>query len=158
MVHRVWVPHGQRPLRRSEVVRVEAVARASDVPLSVKNVTEVGRAIKGMEVESALAYLERVLEHKDWIPLRRYNKKVPHRKGSKGVKSGRFLDKTVAFMIKLIRQAVNNARNKGMEGKLYIKRVWVGKGYRRYVRQPKGMYRIRRRKSAHVEVVVSDRA
>lgn len=127
-----------------------------NAPISTKWAREVAVAIKGMKLEDAKAYLERVLKHKDWIPVRRYNKKVAHRKGVKdGIKSGRFLDKTVKYFLKLIRNVEANAQSQGLPlENLRIVHVWVGKGYRRYKRQPKGHYRIRRAKSTHVEMVV----
>ena len=130
----------------------------TNAPISTKWAREVAVAIKGMKLSEAKAYLERVLEHKDWIPIRRYNKKVAHRKGVKnGVKSGRFLDKTVKYFLRLIRNVEANAQSKGLSTEnLRIVHIWVGKGFRRYKRQPKGHFRIRRAKSTHVEMVVKE--
>ena len=130
----------------------------TNAPISTKWAREVAVAIKGMKLVDAKKYLERVLKHEDWIPIRRYNKKVAHRKGVKaGVKSGRFLDKTVKYFLKLIRNVEANAQARGLTvEKLRIIHIWVGKGYRRYKRQPKGMFRIRRAKSTHVEMVVKE--
>lgn len=133
-----------------------AKAMIVNAPISTKWAREVAAAIRGMQLEKAKKYLERVLQHKDWIPIRRYNKKVAHRKGSKGVKSGRFLDKTVKYFLKLIRNVEANAEAQGLSlEKLKIVHVWVGKGRRRFKRQPKGMFRIRRSKATHVEMVVA---
>ena len=127
-----------------------------NAPISTKWAREVGRTIKGMLLTEAEEYLKRVLKHQDWIPIRRYNKKVAHRKGVKeGIKSGRYLDKTVKYFLKLINNVKANAENQGLDvNRARIIHVWVGKGFRRYKRQPKGMFRIRRAKSTHVEMVV----
>ena len=127
-----------------------------NAPISTKWAREVAVAIKGMKLEEAKRYLERVLKHQDWIPVKRYNKKVAHRKGVKdGVKSGRFLDKTVKYFLKLIRNVEANAQAQGLAlENLRIVHIWVGKGFRRLKRQPKGMFRFRRAKSTHVEMVV----
>ena len=129
-----------------------------NAPISTKWAREVGRAIKGMKISEAEAYLNRVLKHEDWIPIKKYNKKVAHRKGVKdGVKSGRFLDKTVRYFLKLIKNVKANAEALGLDAQnARIIHVWVGKGFRRYKRQPKGMFRIRRAKSTHVEMVVKE--
>ena len=129
-----------------------------NAPISTKWAREVAVAIKGKRLVDAKAYLQRVLKHLEWIPVRRYNKKVAHRKGVRGgVKSGRFMDKTVKYFLKLIRNVEANAEALGLDvEKVRIVHVWVGKGYRRYKRQPKGMFRIRRAKSTHVEMVVKE--
>ncbi len=129
-----------------------------NAPISTKWAREVAVAIKGKRLVEAKAYLQRVLKHLEWIPVRRYNKKVAHRKGVRGgVKSGRFMDKTVKYFLKLIRNVEANAEALGLDvEKVRIVHVWVGKGYRRYKRQPKGMFRIRRAKSTHVEMVVKE--
>eukprot|EP00961_Rhodomonas_salina_P185048 2498596-Rhodomonas_salina.4 len=49
-----------------------AKARASDLRTSFKNMRETAMAIKGMELTSARTYLNKVLEKKDVIPLRRF--------------------------------------------------------------------------------------
>lgn len=127
-----------------------------NAPISTKWAREVAVAIKGMTIADAKAYLQRVLEHKDWIPVRRYNKKVAHRSGVKdGIKTGRFLDKTVTYFLKLLRNVEANAESEGMDAQnARIIHIWVGKGYRRLKRQPGGRYRLRRAKSTHVEMVV----
>jgi large subunit ribosomal protein L22 len=105
------------------------IAMIKNAPISRKFAVEVGRYIKGKDVDKALKILEDVIKLKEWIPIKRYNKKVAHRKGVKeGVKSGRYPVKVAKYFIKLIKQALNNAKNQGIEGKLYIKEVWVGKG------------------------------
>ena len=129
-----------------------------NAPVSTKWAREVATAIKGMRLKEAEQYLKRVLDHKDWIPIRRYNKKVAHRRGVKnGVKSGRFLDKTVRYFLRLLNNVKANAEAKGLDvERAKIIHIWVGKGFRRWKRQPKGHFRIRRAKSSHVEVVVKE--
>ncbi|NPA86473.1 MAG: 50S ribosomal protein L22 [Candidatus Diapherotrites archaeon] len=129
-----------------------------NAPISTKWAREVAVTIKGMSIPEAKDFLNRVLKHQDWIPLRRYNKKVAHRKGVKaGIKSGRFLDKTVKYFLRLIRNVEANAEAQGIDSsRARIVHVWVGKGFRRWKRQPKGRFRLRRAKSTHVEMVVKE--
>ncbi len=128
-----------------------------NAPISTKWAVEIGRAIKGMRLVDAEAYLKRVLRHEDWIPVRRFNRDVPHRKGVKaGVKSGRYMDKAVRYFLKLIENVKNNAEQKSLDvEKLRIIHVSASKGYRRPRIQPMLM-RVIRRKSTHVEMVVSE--
>ena len=134
-----------------------AKAMVVNAPISTKWAREVAVAIKGMRLKDAEAYLQRVLEHKDWIPVRRFNKKVAHRRGVKdGIKSGRFMDNTVRYFLRLLRNAEANAAAQGLDvDSVRIIHVDVGKGVRRLKRQPKGMFRLRRTKSTHIEVVVA---
>ncbi len=127
-----------------------------NAPISTKFAREVAVAIKGMRLEAAEAYLRRVLAHEDWVPVRRYKKKVAHRKGVRGgVKSGRYMDKTVKYFLKLIQNVKANAEAKGLDvSALRIIHVWVGKGWRRPRIHPRTR-RVVRAKSTHVEMVVS---
>lgn len=128
-----------------------------NAPISTKWAVEIASAIRGMSLLKAEEYLKRVLAHKDWIPIRRYKRDVPHRKGVRGgVKSGRYMDKAVKYYLKLIENVKNNAQQKGLDvSKLRIVHVSASKGYRRIRIQPM-LRRIIRRKSTHVEMVVSE--
>ncbi len=133
-----------------------AKAMIKEAPVSTKWAREVGRYIKGRRLRDAIALLQRVLEHKEWIPLKRYNKKVGHRRGTReGIKQGRYLDKTVKYFLKLLRNVEANAEQQGLDiDKVRIVHIWIGKGFRRIRRQPKGRWRLRRSKSTHIEVIV----
>ncbi len=137
----------------------EKVARGMlvNAPISTKWAVEVASAIRGMPLLKAEEYLKRVLAHKDWIPQRRYHKDTPHRRGVRGgIKSGRYMDKTVEYYLKLIENVKNNAQQKGLDvSKLRIVHVSASKGYRRHRVQPM-IRRIIRKKSTHVEMVVSE--
>ncbi len=131
-----------------------AKARLVNAPISTKYATELARELRGKKLKDSIAFLERVLRHEDWVPLRRYNKKVPHRKGSKIVKSGRFMDKTVKYFLKLLREVEANAISKGLDPeRLVIYHIAAHKGWRRPKIQPR-LRRIIRKKATHVEVVV----
>ncbi|HIQ10091.1 MAG TPA: 50S ribosomal protein L22 [Euryarchaeota archaeon] len=145
--------------RYSVVVEGDKVAKGMlvNAPISTKWAVEVASAIRGMPLLEAEEYLKRVLAHGDWIPIRRYKRDVPHRRGVRaGVKSGRYMDKTVKYFLKLIENVKNNARQKGLDvSKLRIVHVSASKGYRRVRIQPM-LRRIIRKKSTHVEMVVSE--
>lgn len=93
----------------------EEVARAcaKDLNVSWKHCNEVCYAIRGKKVDNAIKYLNEVLERKAFIPMRRYNKGVPHRTGGK---PGRYLDKSVKIVTKLLENAKANAEHKGYDG------------------------------------------
>jgi len=89
-----------------------ARATVRDANASWKHLNEICHAIKGMNVDKAIKYLNTVVEMKDHIPMRRYNTGVPHRVGGQ---PGRYLTKTVKIMIKLVENAKANADFKGMK-------------------------------------------
>ena len=93
----------------------ERVAKAcsKDLNVSWKHCNEVCYAIRGKRVTSAVTYLNDVLERKTFIPMRRYNTGIPHRKGGK---PGRYLDKSVKIIIKLLENVKANAEHKGLDG------------------------------------------
>ncbi len=131
-----------------------AKARLVNAPISTKWAVEICREIRGKKLKDAIVFLERVLKHEDWIPIRRYNKKVPHRKGKKVVKSGRYMDKAVKYILKLLREVEANAVAKGLDPeKLVIYHAAAHKGFRRPKIQPR-LRRVVRKKATHVEVVV----
>ena len=88
-----------------------AKAYGKEINVSWKNSNEVCYAVKGMKTDKALNYLERVQNKEDFIPFRRYNKQIPHR--SKGT-PGRYPVKASKFVSNIIKDAVANAENKGL--------------------------------------------
>jgi len=128
-----------------------------NAPISTKWAVEVASVIRGMPLLKAKEYLKRVLAHEDWIPIRKYKRDVPHRKGVRaGVKSGRYMDNAVRYFIKLVENVENNAQQKGLDvSKLHVVHVSASMGYRRTRVQPM-LRRIIRRKSTHLEMVVSE--
>src|SRR3989344_4374972 len=128
---------------------------------SVKFATEIAREVKGQRLDSSIQWLNRVLAHEDFIPLRVYHKKVPHRKGrakSFG-KAGRYADKTVKVFLKLLHAVKANADVKGLDSeKLVIWHSFAPIGFRRVSHQAKGKIsgKMRQAKSAHIEVVVRE--
>ncbi|MCK4444007.1 MAG: 50S ribosomal protein L22 [Thermoplasmata archaeon] len=56
-------------------------ATGKELPISPKKSAEVCRALKGMHIEDAIAYLEKVMEKKQAVPFRRRNRYIGHKKG-----------------------------------------------------------------------------
>jgi large subunit ribosomal protein L17e len=70
-----------------------------------------------MNINKALAYLERVLEHKDIVPFRRFTG-GPGRKAmskNQGHFNGRFPEKSVRHVISLLKNLKSNAEVKGLD-------------------------------------------
>lgn len=90
-------------------------AMAKSLKISPKHSVEICRAIRGMEVEKAKNYLERVIDMKQSVPFKRHNKKVGHRKGQQGWPSGRYPVKAASEILKVLINAEANAEDKGMD-------------------------------------------
>ena len=88
----------------------KALAKQEDV--SRKIASEACRAIKGMKIERAITFLENVREHKEYIPLKRYNSKQPHRKGGQ---PGKYPEKVSKILIKTLKNLKNNAEQKDLD-------------------------------------------
>ena len=90
-----------------------AQAYGRDMPCSPKSGRNVARAIKGMPVARAKAFLEDVKELKTAVPFRVRVRKIHHRKGGMG--SGRYPVQTVKCMLKVLESAEANAEYKGLD-------------------------------------------
>jgi len=96
-----------------EDVMVKASLR--EVSISPKHAVEIAREIKGMYIEKARRYLEDVIKLRRPVPFKRYNKKVPHRRGLTGWPSGRYPVKAAKYFLKLLDNLENNAEQKGLD-------------------------------------------
>ncbi|KAL0231678.1 hypothetical protein GEMRC1_011082 [Eukaryota sp. GEM-RC1] len=113
-------------------------ARGSYLRVSFKNTRETAAAIKGMSLEKAKRYLNDVLDHKRCIPFRRFNGHVGRTGQAKefGVVQGRWPEKSIKFVLDLLRNAEASAARKGLTN-TYISHVAVNaapKGRRRTYR------------------------
>ena len=138
-----------------------AKAIAKNQPVSTKYATELCREIKGKTVSSVEKRLERIREHKEFLPLRQYNKKVGHRKGRSvsGVKSGRYPERLCSAFLKVLESAKANADFNGMDSEnLLVTHCFASKGFGRRSTQPKGHIagKRRKRKSTHIEIVLAE--
>ena len=93
----------------------EKMARAygKELKISPRHSVEICSAIRGMHVLSAKDMLEQVIEKREAITFRRYNKCVPHQKTSKG--PGRYPVKASQYILKVIEGAQANAERSGMD-------------------------------------------
>ncbi len=138
-----------------------AKTMAANANVSLKYATEICNQIKGKTAEWTESFLQDIEQHKRFLPLKRYNKKVAHRKGDSmhGEKAGRYPEKTVQVFLKLLENAKANADYKGLDTeKLVIKHAFASQGFARRSVQTKGKIggKVRKKKSAHLEVVLME--
>lgn len=140
-----------------------ARAIANNAPVSERYSTEIAREIKGKRLDWALRFLKDVIEHKRHLPLRRFLKEVPHRKGTaiSHTKTGRYPERCCAKWAELLEQAKANADYKGLSAEnLVIVHAFASKGVGRTSHQPQGKTagKMRKKKAAHLEVIVKETA
>ncbi len=118
----------------------EATGRGTSLNISNKQVREVLLFIKGLKVDSAIKRLEGVLEHKEAVPFKRFNRKVQHKPG---IMAGRYPEKTCEAIIRVLKNAKSNAISKGLqEEKLIISEgvTMMDISKRKRIRARKGGY------------------
>ena len=130
-------------------------------PVSLKYSREVISNIKGKRVDKVMPWLKRILEHEEFLPLRKYNKKVAHRKGdSRGMtKIGRFPKRTIEAFIELLESVKSNADYKGLDSdNLLIHHMFASQGFSRMSYQSQGRIsgKKRQKKSTHLEIIVME--
>ncbi len=147
----------------TEIINQEQTAKALLVnqPASRKYSVEIAREIRGKKVSSAEKRLQKILEKKEFLPLRRFNKKVAHRKGNakSNVKSGRYPQKTVKIFRSLLGLVKANADYKGLDSEnLLIEHIAASEGFSRVSYQSQGRIagKRRKRKSTNLEIVVRE--
>jgi len=138
-----------------------ARAIANNAPVSERYSTEIAREIKGKRLDKAMKFLQDIVEHKRHLPLKRFNKEVPHRKGmaASGTKTGRYPERCCTKWIGLLEQAKANADYKSLASdNLVIIHAFASKGVGRTSHQPQGKTsgKARVKKAAHLEVIVKE--
>lgn len=136
-------------------------AKGKDLRIHFKNTFHVGRAIKGMKLTKAEAYLKDVLEHKSCIPYSRFDHSVGRCSAAIqfGLTKGRWPEKSVRYFLGLIQNAKANAEAKKLNvEKLAIKNVFVNqacKGRRRTYRAH-GSINAYLSSNCHVELICEE--
>lgn len=120
----------------------ERVAKAlgRELRISFKESAEIAKVIRGMGLDEAIEYLEKVVEMKAPVPYTRHRKQVAHRRGvgelfpELQTPVGRFPVKAARSILKVLRNARNNAESQGMDpGRLVIVHAAAHRG--RYLKR-----------------------
>jgi large subunit ribosomal protein L22 len=93
---------------------LEKSARAYGYELhcSQKDCMNIAHALKGMSVEKAKKYLEEIMAMKRALPAIYHKRKRLHQKG---IGPGSFPEKAARYMLKVVKNAENNAEYKGFD-------------------------------------------
>lgn len=129
-----------------------AKAYGRDLDISTKRSTEICNFLRGKSLESSKAFLERVIEMKDAVPMRRFNRDTGHKKG---IGPGRYPVNTAKAILSVLDNAGTNAVAKGFAEKdLVIVHICAHKAASPW---HFGRQKRRKMKRSHIEVVVQEK-
>lgn len=136
---------------------------AKGQPVSLKYAVELLREIKGKPVSKAEEFINRIIEGKDFLPLRKYNLRIGHKRGEAKSfsKTGKYPQRLCHVFLGLLANLRANADYKGMNSeKLLLLHGFASEGYRRYSNQSQGRIsgKRRRKKSCHIELIALEAA
>jgi len=96
-----------------------ALAKGYELPIKWKHAREICNAImeKNMYLHEAISYLKAVMAKKAAVPFKRFKKNVAHRKelADWGWIAGRYPYKAAKYILRVLENALNNARFKGLD-------------------------------------------
>lgn len=92
-----------------------AKAGGRDLRISPKHSREVCSALKGLKIETAMDFLDDVINLKRSVPFRRHNKKVSHRSDLVGWDAGRYPVRACLEIKHVLVNLENNAIFKGLD-------------------------------------------
>ncbi len=82
------------------------------IPVSLKYAVNIGKWIKGRNVDKAIMLLEKVIKKEVALPVKTFKRDTPHKKG---IAAGRYPVKTAEYVIKALNLVKANARNKSLD-------------------------------------------
>ncbi|MEM1629800.1 MAG: 50S ribosomal protein L22 [Saccharolobus sp.] len=133
-----------------------------NVPVSIKDLYNVCKAIRGMYVNDAKEFLNRVLQEKEALPYFRYSSGASHKANISAkfkIKAGRYPKKAIKYVLKLIENAEANASNKGLNlDKLVIIHIASHKGItlKRYMPRAFGRATPKYRRTSNIEIILKE--
>ena len=138
-----------------------AIAVGRELRVSPKNTREVCNTIKGMSLDRAKRYLEKVILMERPVPFKRNNKKVGHRHGMHEFKfpSGRFPQKSARHVYEVLMNAESNAEYKGLDPdrlKITHAATLKGRKIKRYIERAHGRSSPYFKTLSHIEVVLTE--
>jgi len=139
----------------------ERLAKASgrDLRIKPKHAREVCATIKGMKVEQAKEFLEKVIQLKQSVPFRRHKKKAPHRKDLKQFKwyAGKYPQKTAARIYEILTAVESNGEYKGLDidmCRIIHAAAHHGRIIKRYIERARGRSTAKYKHLSHVEICI----
>ncbi|MBW6451823.1 MAG: 50S ribosomal protein L22 [DPANN group archaeon] len=130
-----------------------ANAAGENIRISHKSSIEICNFITGKKIDFAIKYLEDVIQINKALPFVKFVTHQAHRKGN--MRTGRYPVNASIEIVKLLKNAKNNAENKGLnKDKLRIKNAQANSG--RHFSRGRRSFGRRQSKSATVHIVVEE--
>ena len=130
----------------------QAKAVGHNMPVSWKDVTEIGRFLKDDSVEKAKDKLQRVIEEDLAVPYTKFDSGAGHHSGSG---KSRYPKNAAEEVLQVLESAESNAEHEGLNtGALEIQKFITNQGQE--MRTP-GRQPGRKTKAAHLKLVVGER-
>jgi len=130
---------------------MKAITKMLNMPVSTKHTIEIARQLRGKKLSKAMVFLGGVIALKTPVPVKRYGRDTPHRKG---IAAGRYPQKAAKEIFKGLLNVLNNANQQGMNPeKLVISTVEVGHAVSRNRRSAR---KTGKRTNMTLEVIESD--
>jgi len=133
-----------------------AKALAKDQPISPKFAREVAGMIRGKKVDTAIQMLEEVIAVDRPVPLKRYNKRVSHKKG---VGPGRYPVKASKAILGVLNSAASNAEYKGLDSSnMAISTISIARGQTIPGHMPRAQGRATQwnQETANIEIIIEE--
>ena len=130
-----------------------------DLRIKPKHAREICAVIKGMKVDRAKRYLEKVITLEQSVPFRRHKKKQAHRKDLKQFKwdAGRYPRKAAARIYEVLSAVESNAEFKGLDVescRIIHAASHRGRIIKRYMTRARGRSTAKFRHLTHIEIVI----
>jgi len=139
----------------------ERIAKASgrDLRIKPKHAREICAAIKGMRVDQAKTFLEKVIRLEQSVPFRHYKKKQAHRHDLKEFKwyAGRYPRKAAARIYEILSAVESNGEFKGLDVevcRIIHAAAHRGRIIKRYIQRAHGRSSAKFKNLSHVEIVI----
>ncbi|KAF8578072.1 60S ribosomal protein L17/L23 [Ramaria rubella] len=135
-------------------------ARGEYLRTHFKNMHEVAAVVSGMKLTKAYTFLGDVQEHKQCVPFRRFNGGVGRASQAKQFKAtqGRWPEKSVKFLLRLLKNAESNADAKNLDLEdLYVRNIVVQQApkTRRRTYRAHGRINPYQGHPCHIEIILS---
>lgn len=133
-----------------------AKAYGYELHCSPKDSRNICYAIRGMNVDAAKQYLEEIVEMKRALPAVFHKQKVAHRKG---IGPGTYPQKAARYMLKVLKNAENNAEYKGFDVenlKITHASAYRGRVIRGFMPRAQGRATDWNKKTTNIEIILEE--
>jgi len=133
-----------------------AKAYGYELHCSPKDSKNIARALRGMKVEAAKQYLEEVIELKRAVPAIYHKRKISHQKA---IGPGKFPEKAARYLLKILKNAENNAEYKGFDVEnMRIKHMsaYRGRIIKGFMPRAQGRATDKNKMTTNVEIIIEE--